>query len=160
MAVCMKQLGQHEQAISAFEGLINIDPNYVNAMTSMGRSLERLGRFQEAIDIYQKALEVSKGHITAKYYLEKLGVSLNVEMDPNAINSIVEQLEKCYKFGEEKIKQYKMEGAICSICLDDIDLEIERIFTMLRKCKHVYHTECINVWMESKETCPLCKSII
>ncbi|EGC31342.1 hypothetical protein DICPUDRAFT_24824, partial [Dictyostelium purpureum] len=44
----------------------------------------------------------------------------------------------------------------CSICLDDFikDQHIKR----LPKCSHFYHAECIDEWLTSSKTCPLCKT--
>lgn len=30
----------------------------------------------------------------------------------------------------------------------------------INECKHIFHTECINQWLEQKDECPLCKSKI
>jgi hypothetical protein len=39
----------------------------------------------------------------------------------------------------------------CPICLDPLLIDI----CANRKCKHVYHCECISKW--NKETCPVCR---
>lgn len=41
---------------------------------------------------------------------------------------------------------------ICSICHSD--LEGEHVLT---ECSHVFHGECLNVWLKRKRTCPLCR---
>ena len=40
----------------------------------------------------------------------------------------------------------------CSICLNDIIDNKE-----LLKCCHIYHKECIDEWLKTKNTCPLCR---
>ncbi|KAI5077998.1 hypothetical protein GOP47_0007822 [Adiantum capillus-veneris] len=43
----------------------------------------------------------------------------------------------------------------CVVCLADFEREEE--LKQLPKCKHVFHLECIGVWLESHTTCPLCR---
>lgn len=40
----------------------------------------------------------------------------------------------------------------CSICLDT--LQSPKVLP----CKHGFHSTCINKWLETKTTCPLCRS--
>ena len=44
----------------------------------------------------------------------------------------------------------------CSICLETFINE-EPLVQL--KCKHIYHTHCIDDWLGRKETCPLCRRI-
>ena len=41
---------------------------------------------------------------------------------------------------------------ICSICLDDIEKDIEFL-----PCIHGFHRECIDEWIKEKPECPICK---
>lgn len=40
----------------------------------------------------------------------------------------------------------------CSICLNEIDIQITTL-----PCNHIYHTECIEAWVEINNTCPYCR---
>ncbi|KAL8210002.1 hypothetical protein R6Q57_006734 [Mikania cordata] len=43
----------------------------------------------------------------------------------------------------------------CAVCLSEfVDGETGRV---LPKCKHCFHTECIDMWFGSHSTCPLCR---
>ena len=42
----------------------------------------------------------------------------------------------------------------CSICLDTIDRH-KPIKTMI--CNHTFHKECIDLWLQHKNICPLCR---
>ncbi|KAJ8450051.1 hypothetical protein Cgig2_033245 [Carnegiea gigantea] len=44
----------------------------------------------------------------------------------------------------------------CAVCLDSLTRG-QRIRIMPR-CKHCYHVECIDEWLESHCTCPICRS--
>ena len=47
---------------------------------------------------------------------------------------------------------------ICPVCLEGVhDGEMVR---QLPACKHVFHVECIDMWLHSHRTCPMCRSMI
>ncbi|CAM0910407.1 unnamed protein product [Alopecurus aequalis] len=48
------------------------------------------------------------------------------------------------------------DGAQCSVCLGTV-LAGEMV-RMLPLCKHLYHVECIDMWLASHDTCPLCRA--
>jgi len=49
-----------------------------------------------------------------------------------------------------------LEERSCSICLDDYkDKETLRV---LMGCRHVYHVDCIDAWLERSSSCPICRS--
>ncbi|XP_071721994.1 RING-H2 finger protein ATL30-like [Rutidosis leptorrhynchoides] len=46
-------------------------------------------------------------------------------------------------------------GLECAICLGDFrDDELLRLITV---CYHIFHQECIDLWLESHKTCPVCR---
>ncbi|PWA81899.1 Zinc finger, RING/FYVE/PHD-type [Artemisia annua] len=46
----------------------------------------------------------------------------------------------------------------CAVCLSEFETgETGRV---LPKCKHSFHTECIDMWFHSNSTCPLCRSTV
>ncbi|XP_057787199.1 E3 ubiquitin-protein ligase ATL42 [Salvia miltiorrhiza] len=47
------------------------------------------------------------------------------------------------------------DGLECAVCLakfEDVD-----ILRLLPKCKHAFHIDCIDQWLEKHSTCPLCR---
>ncbi|RDX83838.1 E3 ubiquitin-protein ligase ATL42, partial [Mucuna pruriens] len=47
------------------------------------------------------------------------------------------------------------EGLECSVCLSKFeDVEILRL---LPKCKHAFHIDCIDHWLEKHSSCPICR---
>ncbi|OVA14497.1 zinc finger protein [Macleaya cordata] len=44
----------------------------------------------------------------------------------------------------------------CSVCLST--LEDEEIARLLPNCKHTFHAECIDMWLNSHSTCPVCRT--
>ncbi|GKB90604.1 RING-H2 finger protein ATL2-like protein [Tanacetum coccineum] len=46
----------------------------------------------------------------------------------------------------------------CAVCLSEFETgETGRV---LPKCKHSFHTECIDMWFHSNSTCPLCRATV
>lgn len=55
-------------------------------------------------------------------------------------------------------KQSDHRGEIveCSICLSNI--EEKSTVRILPNCKHIFHVECIDMWLFSNTTCPICRA--
>ncbi|XP_041007098.1 E3 ubiquitin-protein ligase ATL41-like [Juglans microcarpa x Juglans regia] len=43
----------------------------------------------------------------------------------------------------------------CAVCLST--LESEDMARLLPNCKHIFHAECIDKWLSSHSTCPICR---
>ncbi|KAJ1259448.1 hypothetical protein BS78_10G156000 [Paspalum vaginatum] len=48
------------------------------------------------------------------------------------------------------------DGAQCSVCLGTV--QAGEMVRRLPLCKHLYHVECIDMWLASHTTCPLCRA--
>ncbi|XP_039129767.1 RING-H2 finger protein ATL2-like [Dioscorea cayenensis subsp. rotundata] len=49
-------------------------------------------------------------------------------------------------------------GSVCAVCLGEIEEgELARI---VPKCGHGFHVECIDMWLASHATCPLCRAAV
>nr|XP_043629011.1 RING-H2 finger protein ATL64 [Erigeron canadensis] len=58
-----------------------------------------------------------------------------------------------FVYSSQKPNQNLVE---CAVCLSEFeDGETGRV---LPKCKHGFHTECIDMWFHSHSTCPLCRA--
>ncbi|WMV32040.1 hypothetical protein MTR67_025425 [Solanum verrucosum] len=55
-------------------------------------------------------------------------------------------------------KEESNEELECIICLSL--LEDEDVSRKLPKCSHAFHVECIDMWLYSHSTCPICRSPI
>ncbi|KAF8032555.1 hypothetical protein BT93_D1458 [Corymbia citriodora subsp. variegata] len=55
------------------------------------------------------------------------------------------------------IKNFRQEkcGLECAICLAEFD--DESVLRLLTVCYHVFHQECIDLWLTSHKTCPVCR---
>jgi len=45
--------------------------------------------------------------------------------------------------------------ALCSVCLEDV--EAGEMVRQLPACGHLFHVGCIDMWLHSHATCPLCR---
>ncbi|KAL9996344.1 putative transcription factor C2H2 family [Helianthus debilis subsp. tardiflorus] len=49
------------------------------------------------------------------------------------------------------------KGALeCAVCLNEY--EDEETIRLIPKCDHVFHPECIDAWLQSHVTCPVCRA--
>ncbi|XP_057819227.2 RING-H2 finger protein ATL32 [Cryptomeria japonica] len=48
------------------------------------------------------------------------------------------------------------KGSECAVCLSDF--QDEELVRLLPKCSHAFHPECIDMWLWSHTTCPVCRA--
>ncbi|KAL8131092.1 RING-H2 finger protein ATL54-like [Apium graveolens] len=71
-----------------------------------------------------------------------------VGLQSSVINSIT--IFKYKKF--DKL----IEGTDCSVCLTEF--QDDETLRLLPKCNHAFHIPCIDTWLRSHTTCPLCRA--
>lgn len=47
------------------------------------------------------------------------------------------------------------ESSECCICKDEMQVGCE---VLKLHCRHIYHTSCVEAWLESQNTCPMCRA--
>ncbi|KAM7523787.1 hypothetical protein LguiA_013689 [Lonicera macranthoides] len=72
-------------------------------------------------------------------------------LDPLVINSFPILVYSSVK--EHKMGKGALECAVCITEFEDFDT-----LRLLPKCGHVFHPECIDAWLSSHSTCPVCRS--
>ena len=64
---------------------------------------------------------------------------------------VVESLP-VFRFGSLRGQK---EGLDCAVCLNRFDSN--EVLRLLPKCKHAFHVECVDTWLDAHSTCPLCR---
>uniref|UniRef100_A0A0C9RZ34 RING-type E3 ubiquitin transferase n=1 Tax=Wollemia nobilis TaxID=56998 RepID=A0A0C9RZ34_9CONI len=61
-------------------------------------------------------------------------------------------------FSYDLVKGLKTQtkGSECAVCLSDF--EDTEMLRLLPKCSHAFHPECIDMWLCSHTTCPVCRT--
>lgn len=78
-------------------------------------------------------------------------------LDPAVIASLPTfTYKKSSAGGCSSSKQEELSSTECPICLSVVD-EGE-VVRSLPNCNHVFHRECIDVWLDSNVTCPVCRA--
>ncbi|KAL8489755.1 hypothetical protein ACS0TY_025587 [Phlomoides rotata] len=65
--------------------------------------------------------------------------------------TVVESLP-FFRFSSLKGSKDGLECAVCLAKFEDVE-----ILRLLPKCKHAFHIDCIDLWLERHATCPLCR---
>lgn len=67
-------------------------------------------------------------------------------------------LETFPTFTYSEVKDHKIgKGALeCAVCLNEF--EDDETLRLIPKCDHVFHPACIDPWLESHVTCPVCRA--
>lgn len=65
--------------------------------------------------------------------------------------SVIESLP-VFRFGSLTGQK---EGLECAVCL--ARFEPAEVLKLLPKCKHAFHVECVETWLDAHSTCPLCR---
>lgn len=109
------------------------------------KHLQRRQQRRRANTLYRLALTTQIAPIEASYYSNDQQPKPG--LDPLVIASLPEFIYK------PKEQQPQLE---CSVCLSTIREETK--VRVLPNCKHMFHVECIDMWLGSNTTCPLCRS--
>ncbi|GLT71932.1 hypothetical protein SLA2020_439140 [Shorea laevis] len=65
--------------------------------------------------------------------------------------TIIETLP-VFRFGSLRGQK---DGLECAVCL--ARFESTEVLRLLPKCKHAFHVECVDTWLDAHSTCPLCR---
>ncbi|XP_057419203.1 uncharacterized protein LOC130713455 [Lotus japonicus] len=49
------------------------------------------------------------------------------------------------------------DGDVCSVCMEGFERQRSPDGNKRVPCGHVYHSNCITVWLQSCNSCPLCR---
>ncbi|KAJ0235317.1 RING-type domain-containing protein [Hirschfeldia incana] len=55
------------------------------------------------------------------------------------------------------VVQLDVENGDCAVCKDEMSIGGSEAVVLLLPCDHKYHGECIVPWLETRNTCPVCR---
>ncbi|CAH2070494.1 unnamed protein product [Thlaspi arvense] len=61
-----------------------------------------------------------------------------------------------FSFTEVKGQKIGKGGIECAVCLNEF--EDEEPLRWMPPCRHTFHASCIDVWLSSRSTCPVCRA--
>uniref|UniRef100_A0A7N1A385 RING-type E3 ubiquitin transferase n=1 Tax=Kalanchoe fedtschenkoi TaxID=63787 RepID=A0A7N1A385_KALFE len=70
----------------------------------------------------------------------------------------MEIINKIASYKYRKQPDVVEEGMDCSVCLGDF--QEDETLRQLPNCRHAFHIQCIDTWLKSHTSCPLCRSKI
>jgi hypothetical protein len=128
----------------------------------LARCLGRSSRRARAGGISSAASQAGRSHelLAAQYY----------DQSAAAISALHGQLQHLFHLHDAGVEQAFIDtlpvfcygsirglkdSADCAVCLNEFGEE-DRL-RLLPKCKHAFHLECIDTWLLSNSTCPLCR---
>jgi serine/threonine protein kinase/Tfp pilus assembly protein PilF len=123
-AECIYAAGRVEEAVRMVRDMLEIDPNNLGSLWTLGEMYERRGMFSEAIEQYQKGVEATHGDAFIPYSL--LASAYAGSGQTTKAEKILREMNQ--KFGEDKwisasvhARMGRNEQAIRELTEDDAD---------------------------------------
>ncbi|KAF5742326.1 putative ring finger protein [Tripterygium wilfordii] len=84
----------------------------------------------------------------------------NYGEDPPKIGLNPSVIASLPRFAYKTANDQNSESIIleCSICLGNV--RDEDLVRVLPNCKHMFHVECIDMWLASNTSCPICRTMV
>ena len=100
---------------------------------------------------------------TERYIPDSFDRRLNQILEETFTNQSVEEKddERIIKVNEQKyltLKDKEKYDKQCCICLEEF--KDECVVTLLDKCNHIVHKDCVIEWGKYKTSCPICRNNI
>ncbi|KAL5202094.1 hypothetical protein ABZP36_013046 [Zizania latifolia] len=100
--------------------------------------------------MYAKFCHTSPGPAPAAAQADGLPVA--VPSTDGVAKPVIESLP-FFRFAALRGARQGLECAVCLARFDDADL-----LRLLPRCRHAFHLDCVDRWLESKASCPLCRA--
>ncbi|KAJ4889002.1 putative RING-H2 finger protein ATL49 [Raphanus sativus] len=111
-------------------------------------------------------------HILVKFLLTPSLQNRDDYYDNNNVTAFQGQLQQLFNLHDSGVEQslidklpvfhyksvigLKITSFDCPVCLSEFETEDK--LRLLPKCSHAFHVDCIDTWLLSHSTCPLCRS--
>ncbi|XP_065022813.1 RING-H2 finger protein ATL65-like [Musa acuminata AAA Group] len=86
------------------------------------------------------------------------GSSSDLFLSPYGLDDAAIKALPVSLFSRAKAKQLAVTNRECAVCL--LEFEDDDTLRTLPLCAHAFHMDCIDVWLRSHATCPLCRAAV
>lgn len=124
LGVCLKSIGQYQEAIEHYELALKLKPDYADAHYNLGIALGILGRPQEAIEHYRQAIRLKPEFPEA--YANLARAYANTNQPAEALATAQKALDKARSLGlmalakqiEDWLNNYRasLSAPKCTVC--------------------------------------------
>ncbi|KAG2330384.1 hypothetical protein Bca52824_001564 [Brassica carinata] len=116
--------------------------------------------------------ELLRDPLVSHHWLSEFLASLILEVEliisvkitpPPSKEEVLTGMFQLGRMGKEDLKSSKMETEPCSICLDSVvsrGSNSKHGEPTRMTCSHVFHDGCLLVWLQRRNTCPLCRTVL
>lgn len=101
--------------------------------------------------LYAKHCKRGNGNDDLRYSGSGVPASAGTRKTSGVDRTTIESLP-VFRFGALRGEK---DGLECAVCLNRF--EQTEVLRLLPKCKHAFHVECVDTWLEAHSTCPLCR---
>ncbi|GMI84219.1 hypothetical protein HRI_002091200 [Hibiscus trionum] len=103
--------------------------------------------------LYSKRCGTDSENNPFSYYTHASSLVSVVSAGRNSgINQVVVESLPLFRFSSLRGQK---DGLECAVCL--ARFEPDELLRLLPKCKHAFHAECVDTWLDAHSTCPLCR---
>ncbi|CAJ1971723.1 unnamed protein product [Sphenostylis stenocarpa] len=78
------------------------------------------------------------------------------QSESNGLNQATIETFPTFLYSDVKGFKIGKDTLACAVCLNEF--QDDETLRMIPKCCHVYHPDCIDVWLTSHSTCPVCRA--
>jgi tetratricopeptide (TPR) repeat protein len=103
------QIEMLDLAITAFQKVISLKPNFTDAYYNMGVALKDQGKMAEAIEAYKKALSIKPDYVDACYNMA------DILKDQGKLNEAIESYKKALSIKPDYAEAYNNLGVILKV---------------------------------------------
>ncbi len=112
----LSRAGEFENAVKEYEKALELDPQYVDAMTNLGVAYYNLGQLDEAIEQYTAALDIAPSDADihsnlAAAYVQKHQLS----SDPEQLDKALAEYERAVELNPDLAEAYFGLGVIYAL---------------------------------------------
>ncbi|CAH8353217.1 unnamed protein product [Eruca vesicaria subsp. sativa] len=106
------------------------------------------------------ASDISEAAAGLGFGREGFIATITVKITPSP-SKVLASMVQLGKMSKEDLKGSKMGREPCSICLDNLGGSNPKHGVPTRMtCSHIFHDACLLVWLQRRNTCPLCRTVL